>query len=305
MNQKFKITISTPCQEDWDKMTPNKNGRFCMSCSKTVIDFSIMSNDEIQHFFGKNQDKNICGRFKNEQLDSLIIQIPGHILYTQNQYHKIFLLALFIVMGTTLFSCQDKDGNKTKIDKIEVVHDSIKMAVNKDTFKTNTDKKPIYPKYEETIYGEPDPISGNYVENPINYTAGGIGVYELPPKSLAHPADGVLDFYNCIKDEFVMPRKARKTTGEILASFSIEKDGTFENIKILSDIGNETGDELTRVLENSPKWVPADIDGEKITAYYKLSVTIQKDSLNEKRRKRKFSKITSFEIQEIQNPNEI
>ena len=27
-------------------------------------------------------------------------------------------------MGTTLFSCQDKDGNKKKIDKIEVVEDS-------------------------------------------------------------------------------------------------------------------------------------------------------------------------------------
>jgi hypothetical protein len=35
----------------------------------------------------------------------------------------MFLLALFITMGTTLFSCADKNGNK-KIDKIEVVNDS-------------------------------------------------------------------------------------------------------------------------------------------------------------------------------------
>ncbi|WP_281323195.1 hypothetical protein [Flavobacterium aestivum] len=121
MNTNHKITIPKPCHEDWDKMTPNDNGRFCGSCSKNVVDFTDMLPDEIQAYF--QQHNNVCGRFKNSQLDSLTIQIPNQVLYSQTHYHKMFLLALFIAMGTTLFSCADKNGNKQKIDKIEVINE--------------------------------------------------------------------------------------------------------------------------------------------------------------------------------------
>ena len=121
MHTKHKITIPKPCHEDWNKMTSNDNGRFCGSCSKNVIDFTNMLPDEIQLYF--QQHNNICGRFKNSQLDSLTIQIPNQVLYSQTHYHKMFLLALFIAMGTTLFSCSDKNGNKQKIDKIEIVNE--------------------------------------------------------------------------------------------------------------------------------------------------------------------------------------
>lgn len=125
MERNLKITIPKPCHEDWNKMTLKENNRFCLSCSKTVIDFTTMLPDEIQHFFVQNQNKKICGRFKSEQLEGLIIQIPSRVLHTQTQYHKMFLLALFIAMGTTLFSCQDKNGNKQKIDKVEVVEENV------------------------------------------------------------------------------------------------------------------------------------------------------------------------------------
>jgi hypothetical protein len=126
MDTKHKITIPKPCHEDWNKMTPNDNGRFCGSCSKNVVDFRNMLPDEIQVYF--QQHSNVCGRFNNSQLNSLTIQIPNRVLYSQTHYHKIFLLALFIAMGATLFSCADKNGNKQKIDKVEVVEDSIKAS---------------------------------------------------------------------------------------------------------------------------------------------------------------------------------
>jgi len=106
-------------------MIPNHNGRFCGSCSKKVVDFTTMLPDDIQVYFQENN--NVCGRFKNTQLDTLTIQIPNRILYSQTQYHKMFLLALFIVMGTSLFSCADKNGNKQTIDKVEIVEDSIEV----------------------------------------------------------------------------------------------------------------------------------------------------------------------------------
>jgi len=86
MDTKHKITIPKPCHEDWDKMTPNNNGRFCSSCSKTVVDFTNMSPNEIQMYY--QQHSNVCGRFKNSQLDSLTIQIPNRVLFSQTNYHK-------------------------------------------------------------------------------------------------------------------------------------------------------------------------------------------------------------------------
>jgi hypothetical protein len=56
---------------------------------------------------------------KKSQLDSITIQILV-VLYKQTQYHKMFLLALFITMGTTLFSCADKTETNKKIDAVEV-----------------------------------------------------------------------------------------------------------------------------------------------------------------------------------------
>ena len=125
MNKTHKITIPEPCHQDWNKMTPDETGRFCNSCAKSVVDFTKMLPDEIHVYF--QQHSNVCGRFKNSQLDSLTIQIPNRILHSQTHYHKMFLLALFIAMGTTLFSCADKNGNKQKIEKVEVVEDTAEM----------------------------------------------------------------------------------------------------------------------------------------------------------------------------------
>lgn len=57
MERKLKITIPEPCHESWDKMSPNDNGRFCLSCSKTVVDFTTMLPEEVQHFFNQNKNK--------------------------------------------------------------------------------------------------------------------------------------------------------------------------------------------------------------------------------------------------------
>jgi hypothetical protein len=62
----------------------------------------------------------------------------------------MFLLALFITMGTTLFSCADKNGNK-KIDKIEVVKDTGSKVLslrNPHLSRKTLNNPPIKPQIE-------------------------------------------------------------------------------------------------------------------------------------------------------------
>lgn len=128
MDTNYKISIPKPCNEDWDKMVIAQNGKFCSSCAKNVVDFTTMSPEAIQQYFNQNKEKNICGRFQNKQLETLTIQIPSHILYSQVSFHKMFLLALFVAMGTSLFSCKDHNGNTKRIDNITVT-DSVEERI--------------------------------------------------------------------------------------------------------------------------------------------------------------------------------
>ena len=115
----FKIYIPEPCHEDWEKMTPNKQGAFCSSCSKTVVDFSNKSDKEIEEFMLCNQDKKICGRFKAVQVDEMPrlkieapkIHFPGYLFPLSYSPVRAFAMALFVVASVALAGCSNSDGS--------------------------------------------------------------------------------------------------------------------------------------------------------------------------------------------------
>src|SRR5580765_5101846 len=109
MEAKFKLTIPKPCHEDWNKMTPNETGRFCASCVKSVVDFTNRSASEIQDYFTENKGKSVCGRFRNEQVNKFNLEIPQSVLNQKMPFRKAFLLMLFVVMGSSLFSCRNNE----------------------------------------------------------------------------------------------------------------------------------------------------------------------------------------------------
>jgi hypothetical protein len=67
MKTSLSLSIPTPCQEKWDNFTAVSNGRFCDSCSKVVIDFTKMNDQEILDFL-KSKPTHACGRFRPNQL---------------------------------------------------------------------------------------------------------------------------------------------------------------------------------------------------------------------------------------------
>lgn len=83
-------------------MHPDGNGRYCDSCAKTVIDFSIMTDEEIHQYFTAHWGENTCGRFKNTQLKRIIIYIPASTIQPL-PYWKKFLVACLLVLGTSIF----------------------------------------------------------------------------------------------------------------------------------------------------------------------------------------------------------
>ncbi len=146
-----KISIPKPCNENWNSMSPDKNGRFCNSCNKTVIDFTKMNNPEIQKYFTENSDKEkICGHFKLNQIESeeSIKYDKLRTRFNRIKIKPIKKLALFsLSLVFTLTSCMGKaavDGEpavisndtineseiNNKIENTEKQHDSIKNETN-------------------------------------------------------------------------------------------------------------------------------------------------------------------------------
>ncbi|MCB0699525.1 MAG: carboxypeptidase regulatory-like domain-containing protein [Chitinophagales bacterium] len=69
----IQISIPQPCNEDWNKMTPQEKGRFCDSCQKCIIDFSRYSDKELYEYLIENAGKKLCGRFRSSQLNRSIL----------------------------------------------------------------------------------------------------------------------------------------------------------------------------------------------------------------------------------------
>jgi hypothetical protein len=112
----LKISIPSPCHQDWSAMTPNEQGRHCTACAKTVVDFAGMSDEEVQYFFINKKEEKVCGRFKNEQLHRIVIELPQNIFYIPMPGWKKFLVASLLVFSSALFSCDTVIQGKTRIE---------------------------------------------------------------------------------------------------------------------------------------------------------------------------------------------
>lgn len=104
--------IDKPCQEKWENMIPQKEGRHCKSCQKVVNDFTNMSNEEIIDFLTKNT--NTCGRFYTHQIKKPI---------TKNTFSYKWLLASFLSISTPLITSAEKT---TSIEQSQIIHETSK-----------------------------------------------------------------------------------------------------------------------------------------------------------------------------------
>ena len=144
MNNRLKI--ETPCHEDWTKMSPNKDGRHCGLCDKTVIDFTVMSQEEITNYLTHNSKAQICGRILVPRKKETAIQIKLNQLYKNIEHQirfkppRISLLGSFslimLISGCTENHKSD-DPNKQQVRRIKhtdtLIEEPIEHRIQKET----------------------------------------------------------------------------------------------------------------------------------------------------------------------------
>ncbi len=95
MPKHFQLTIPEPCHENWEKMSPAAQGRFCGSCQKQVVDFTTMNDRELLQFFKKPSRGQVCGRFMNEQLERDLV-LPKRRIPWIRYFFQIAWPAFFV-----------------------------------------------------------------------------------------------------------------------------------------------------------------------------------------------------------------
>ncbi len=107
---RYKITIPTPCHEDWNTMTATEKGAFCGSCSKEVVDFTASSKTELAQKIAKGAK--LCGRFTPEQLN---VPLPS---VSRNQFRRSAFLLGFtsvLVLANPVMA-QEKPERKPRVE---------------------------------------------------------------------------------------------------------------------------------------------------------------------------------------------
>jgi hypothetical protein len=145
MQKDVQVSIPQPCHEDWSQMSPEGKGRFCGSCSKVVIDFTKMDNEEILLYLKETAGTKVCGRFNSFQVNTGVPSTEKNsIPYKRHFLSPVQKIAAMIVAAFTLLlsSCRP---NTTTIGETmgPPVRDSISA---------------IAPMQGDTVIVEPAPV---------------------------------------------------------------------------------------------------------------------------------------------------
>ncbi|MDI9364616.1 MAG: carboxypeptidase-like regulatory domain-containing protein [Flavobacterium sp.] len=133
MNSNVTISVPKPCHENWHTMMLEDKGRFCVSCAKVVVDFSVMTDNEVLNYLKKNTG-NTCGHFTNNQLDRPIIATQ---LQPKRTWRYWLASIAWLLVMLRQSSAQSHDNAKQLIgDTTIVVNDFKDVVVGKVAVKS-------------------------------------------------------------------------------------------------------------------------------------------------------------------------
>lgn len=139
MNTNGQFSIPTPCTENWENMTPENQGRFCGSCRKTVVDFTQMTDRQLQQWFSLHQGS-VCGRFHQEQLDRPVV-LPVEKKPGGWRYWQYLLSALLVTSEVTAQTIPDRPEVSQQLPAGEGAYLSDLVSVGKVAFNRKPPKE--------------------------------------------------------------------------------------------------------------------------------------------------------------------
>lgn len=126
-----KIFIPKPCHENWNKMTPEEQGRHCAVCSKVVQDYSNMNTHEIIDSLKKSEGE-VCGRINVKQVTP--VNRKQKIAFMLNSwFYRRAVYPIMALLGITFVS-------KKALAQVDANEYQLKGKVAYQDYHTNSHK---------------------------------------------------------------------------------------------------------------------------------------------------------------------
>jgi len=104
----FDIQIPEKCTVSESNFRPHEQGDWCLSCQKTVVDFTAMSDAEIIRFFqDKPLDAHLCGTWRKDQLNKTFR--PAPVSQPASGWWPVLLGSFLSVLSVGKISAQATD----------------------------------------------------------------------------------------------------------------------------------------------------------------------------------------------------
>jgi TonB family protein len=286
----MKISIPNPCHENWNAMTPNEQGRFCLSCQKTVVDFTKMEKTEIQDYFRSITTEKICGRIKASELISTIT-LPEVAIYPTRYFiapkHTPSTLFLMTIGMMLLFSCGNAPttpkADHPKTESLTDTTDSLGGFVKGKIAIPNSSNNCHAPEQlgefiiEEPVCPPPPPeLHVPFIDNipPDDYydIMGDVDITLKEPEPQFPGGEQALITFLTDNLNYNMHTMSE---GTVYVQFTVEKNGSITNPKIIRSVSPVNDAEVLRVIALMPKWTPGVLGNEKVPANTVLPISFK------------------------------
>jgi len=152
----YQLNIAQPCHEDWDAMIPGQDGKHCMQCCKTVVDFTDWTTDEIAAYLQARDYKGVCGRFRETQLSDDYMAPDVYVQHVQRSgLSYLKRIAALIVFALFLSVSNEAQAQEQRLLGEPALVTQKPAQTKKVTPPQKNDHKP--PK-KDTVRQYPEPM---------------------------------------------------------------------------------------------------------------------------------------------------
>lgn len=102
------------------------------------------------------------------------------------------------------------------------------------------------------------------------------------PEVLPKFQGGTIELYKFINDKmsYSSEDKERHASGEFIMTFTVNSSGKISDIEIKKGIGATIDNELKKIVQSMPDWVPGRADRKNIASRFSLTMMVNADMQN-------------------------
>jgi len=240
------IALSFKCPKQLNQLHPVNGDYYCDGCQKTVHDFRGMTEAQVLEAMSKSA-RQTCGIFEKERI-TVLPQMPRWLKWAS---------AAMMFFGVTSIHENVLAQTKKTIAKSHVSKKTEEVLVGAISAPLEPEPEVIYREIPQlTDTDKNRPLIGAIMPGMVaSYPGGETALKQYLVKNIENP------------HHFI---------GNAIALFTIEKDGSLSNIKIIKSAGKPLDASIITALKHMPKWRPGIQSGKPTKVQYTLPINFSK-----------------------------